>query len=140
MTESSGPVNETTKKQAEAFGLWLRGWLKREGWTQTRLAGESGIGLSTVNSYAMGTYLPKSEAVRRLADAMRLPVEQVMYQAGYGLDLPAGSPLRQRLRRMVELVPEEQLDYAVRVIEVYLRDSDSASSTRKPTASGELGG
>ncbi|MCA1218869.1 helix-turn-helix domain-containing protein [Streptomyces sp. 8L] len=80
MEQQSGP---------KAFGLWLRDQLTSRGYDlgirgggQTKFAEDSGIGRATVSRILGGHGATDTRVLALLADALRLPLGEVLVQAG----------------------------------------------------------
>lgn len=58
----------------DSFSKKLRVVLAEKGWTQRRLAKETGIDKSEISRYCKGATRPKLENLRKLADALGLAV------------------------------------------------------------------
>ncbi len=56
------------------FGSRLRVARHRQGWTQDRLATESGVGIATIRRAEGDRFEPRQETARRLASALRVRV------------------------------------------------------------------
>ena len=59
--------------QSHTFGELLKGFRKREGWTQQELANELGVDRNTIGNWERSQYLPDTrEIVLTLASVLQL--------------------------------------------------------------------
>jgi transcriptional regulator with XRE-family HTH domain len=64
-----------------AFGLALRIFRERRGWTQARLAKESGVDAGYISRIETGGVDPGLQVQRRLADALDVTMPELLQQA-----------------------------------------------------------
>jgi transcriptional regulator with XRE-family HTH domain len=66
------------------FGLYLKGVRERKGISVNQLAFDSGISNAQISRIENGLRgIPKPETIRKLADALRVPYEEMMDKAGH---------------------------------------------------------
>lgn len=95
------------------FGDWLTKKMEERDWTQADLARKSGL-----TRQAIGYYLspkskrPDEEALKQIASALRIPIEQVYRAAGI---LPPDSTVNETVEEIIyevkDLTKEEQLEF-----------------------------
>jgi transcriptional regulator with XRE-family HTH domain len=67
----------------EYFSPWLRHQLQRREWTPADFARRLNASEGTVSHWLRGERLPRPSSVDRIAEALGLPLEDVMRRAGY---------------------------------------------------------
>lgn len=93
------------------FGDWLQRRLERRGWQQADLHHATGISRGLISAWVRGAKLPDSRSARRIAAALELEPEEVLYAAGHlpALPRPAGEYERLRTLRELERLANEGL-------------------------------
>lgn len=98
------------------FSEWLHNQLKEHGWTQAELARRSGISPSQITRVLSGSRGLGEQSVRAIADAFKLPPEEVYRAASL---LPPISKERSQLSELTYLINlldddnlQEVIDYA----------------------------
>ena len=64
------------------FSEWLEAELNQRGWRQAELVRRSGLSVGHVSRIITSQRLPGSDAIQGIARAFKMPVEDVMRQAG----------------------------------------------------------
>ena len=59
------------------FGRRLYGLILERGWNQSELARQAGIPRDSVSTYIRGRSYPNADSLKRLADALRIPVAEL---------------------------------------------------------------
>jgi transcriptional regulator with XRE-family HTH domain len=99
------------KKQAKRLGNFLRAQRQAKGWSTHRLADESDQTQATVVRYEQGEFAsPSPERLSRLAEALAVPVSDVLGMAGYPMSraLPSVRPyLRAKYRDLSDEALED---------------------------------
>lgn len=72
---------------AETIGTRLLDSRKKWDLTQQELADKAGVGVATIRRAEGGTFEPRAATVRRLADALRVRVEWLMFGQGTPVSL-----------------------------------------------------
>ena len=97
------------------FGEWLKTTLKERGWTQGELSRRAQVSRSAVSNIIAKRRLPSPETAVQIANALNMPPETVMRQAGYLPDVEADSATTRQImefaRRMSEKNRKEILEY-----------------------------
>jgi len=62
----------------EEFARNLYRAIQKRGWTQTDLARHTGIGRDSISHYIAGRNMPGPVNAKRIADALNVPLEQIM--------------------------------------------------------------
>jgi SOS-response transcriptional repressor LexA len=102
--------------QAVDFSSWLRGFMQREGLTQTELGRLVGVCQSTVSSWLQGAKRPRGAAVLRLAQLSGCSTSEVRRLVGWGDGTPPISrptSLRRRAQEARRLLDELPLEVQV---------------------------
>lgn len=113
----------------ESFAQWLTREMELKGFgdNQSKLAAYLGTGASTVNAWLTRGAVPQPPLVRKLADVLKVPVEEVMARAGHlapveSPEVPGVIPeLLSLLRTMTE---PEQRRYALRAVQLAIEIRD----------------
>lgn len=66
----------------DEFVIWLLAQMERRGWTQRELARRAGLSHSTINFILNGRYTPKTATLVAIAQALTVPVSEVLQAAG----------------------------------------------------------
>jgi len=80
------------------FNDWLLSELRKKEWDQADLARASGLTTAAISKY-IGGRVPNSEALQKIAHALKLPPELVFEKAGL---LPPKSELSPKKRELME--------------------------------------
>jgi transcriptional regulator with XRE-family HTH domain len=105
------------KKQAKRLGSFLKARRQAKGWSTHRLAEESGQTQATVVRYEQGEFAsPSPERLSQLADALSVPVTEVLSMAGYPASraLPSVGPY---LRAKYHDLSDDALDLLSRDVQ-----------------------
>lgn len=70
------------KATKESFGLWLQKQRKVRNWSQSDLGRHSGVDIAIINEIESDISAPSSETLSRLANALEMPSEMILYFAG----------------------------------------------------------
>lgn len=108
------------------FAQWLQREMRIKGFdgNQSKLANYLGTGASTVNAWLAGKALPGTPLARKLAEVLKVPVDEVLARAGHldpvaEIEIPGIIPeLVSLLRTMSQ---EEQRNAALPSIELAIR-------------------
>jgi non-specific serine/threonine protein kinase len=77
-----------TQGDSASFGQLLKQWRLLRGLTQEVLAERSGLGIRSIQGLERGETQPRRETLRRLAEALQLPAEQISQLEVAGYPLP----------------------------------------------------
>ena len=97
-----------------SFSDWLIVQLRDRGWDQAELVRRSGMSSGTISRIITGSRKPGTDATKGIARALKMPVEEVMRQAGL-LPMPADATVDDRKavqeleRKIKRLSAEERL-------------------------------
>ncbi len=100
------PERRSTPRSPElaALGRAIEMRIDEIGMSQSSLAGASGIDLRRINDYVRGQYNPSYRNMRRLCQALKLPVDELMDRAqGLQEELFAGQESRSKGSRQGEV-------------------------------------
>lgn len=90
MTRRGQPNYSTWK--TEGFPKWLRERLEERGWTQSDLARRTGVSHSIISRWGTENQDPGARSLVRLAEALDLPVTEVLIGAGILEQEPEADP------------------------------------------------
>ena len=68
----------------ESFGQWLNAQLKRRDWNQAEFARQTGSAPSRVNDWIRDVRMPSPASCERIADALRIDVDEVLARVYVG--------------------------------------------------------
>ena len=97
------------------IGLMIREKRKASGLTQARLAELSGVAVITIQQYERGKRQPRLEQLRKIANALGVPVAQLMgWDEDYEFrDAPEGEPVNlEAIKKWVTAKGKEKLNRA----------------------------
>lgn len=85
------------------FGLRIRDYRKKRGWTQTQAARIMGVQRTSLNRWEHGHEMPSGENVAKLRDHLNLPIgfqekDPLRSEDGYQLLLPLDPPIELLIR------------------------------------------
>lgn len=103
----------------EYFAPWLKKQLARRDWIAADLARRLPASEGTVSHWLRGERIPKPISCDKIADVFGIPTAEVMRVAGHLHDepQPTDDPERNKLRRMVDGILDEDIPVALRVLE-----------------------
>lgn len=107
------------------FGRWLEAMMRARGWTNAELGRRIDVDGSHISKWRRGRQRPDTVSCRLLAEALSVPVREVMIQAGH-VDPEAAfeDPVKDELHRLIDQLPSGQLEP---FIDVFKRMRDRAS-------------
>lgn len=99
--------NTERPREPGAFGRWLIAQLRSREMNQRDLAGRIGLHASTVSKWIYGVDVPTIASCDLIADALMVPIEQVLAAAGHPTPIvhPTGN-IRREAANLLELIPE----------------------------------
>jgi transcriptional regulator with XRE-family HTH domain len=74
---------EASRWPSEPFAAWLRGQLRRRGWTAAELARRLQVPSGTISRWLTGQRQPSSRSCDRLADVLGVDLDLVLSLAGH---------------------------------------------------------
>lgn len=98
----------STGTSENSLGPWLGQKLYQHRMTQTELASRVGVNQTQISSYLKGKRRPSSETCKRLAEALSVPVDEVLIVAGHRPPLVADGDME--LKEMVEVLRQIPTD------------------------------
>lgn len=119
-----------------AFGAWLDLQIERKGWKPADLARASGIYASTISKYRNGVQAPSAAQARMLADALEVPLSDVLDAAGKGRGLRGASAAQRVAVDLIGRIPHDLLPLALIWLEA-LADERRWSRYRVALAEGQ---
>lgn len=100
------------------FGLWLAGELAERDMNQTDLWRRIGVTSTAVSRWIKGDDLPGTKNCRKIADALRLDVNDVLKRAGHLPGMPTPAPPRLAVSEELAAEGRRLLDAARRVADL----------------------
>jgi len=91
-------------RERRTFGAWLKREIGRREMTQSDFARATGVSTAVVSQWVQNKRVPTTESLERIADGLRLPIEDVLAAAGHAVT-PAQGP---ELRRLVGVLTRAQ--------------------------------
>ncbi|MEM6738152.1 MAG: helix-turn-helix transcriptional regulator [Bacteroidota bacterium] len=92
---------------------------KEKGWSQSDLAGQTGISQVMVGKYERGDATPSIEVAKKIADAFEVSLD---YLVGEGMNASFDKKTLQRLQDL-ELLDAEKKKTLFDLIDTYIRDA-----------------
>ena len=92
---------------AEPFEDWLRSELEERGWSRSEAARRGGISASMFDKVINGYARPGLDFCKGVAQAFRMPLEDVFRRAGILPPLPSDAPYLQEAIELFSRLPEE---------------------------------
>ena len=125
----------------ETVSEWLSRELDRRGLSQADLVRLSGVTSAQVSRIISGSRGPGEGALRAIADALRLPAEQVFRAAGMLPPDPKKDPLTEEGLHILQQLEGENKEDAVRYLKLRLdvqeeRGKYGARGKKRPATSG----
>ncbi|MGI9252545.1 MAG: helix-turn-helix transcriptional regulator [Thermomicrobiales bacterium] len=119
------------------FPAWLRQHLAAREWSQAEFARRAGVSRNVVSQWAGGTRRPNAESAAHIADALYLPLDDVLAAAGMR-PLRAGDP--PHVARFVWMIrhldwDDDRIAGLTGLLEGWM-DRDYADPANRPTAPG----
>jgi len=108
-------------------GKIITGLRKSKDWSQTDLAGKSGVSREMIGKYERGEAVPSIEAAKKIADAFDVSLD---YLVGVGLNSKLDKRNLKRIEEL-ELLEDEKKKILFDLMDTYIRDA----KTRKAFAS-----
>jgi transcriptional regulator with XRE-family HTH domain len=123
----------------ERFGRWLDDQLEERGWSRSEAARRGGFSASMLNKVIAGSANPGLDLCQGIAQAFRIPLEEVFRQAGI---LPDSGEIPADVRnwgKRLMAISEEDRQEVIRLVEVGLRLAESKPEyrTRRGAADSE---
>jgi transcriptional regulator with XRE-family HTH domain len=84
-----------------SFGAWLKAQLRRRDWTQADFARRSGMTTTSVSDWINNKKVPDPASCDRIADALFLPLDDVLVAAGHKPTEDANAEARRLATRAV---------------------------------------
>ena len=91
-------------KQSEAIKLAR----KKAGFSQKKLAEKTGLSIATIQGYEQEKYLPKIENLTKIADALNVPLSDLINSEALSLTDSILALFTNNLPRKIQLSPEEE--------------------------------
>lgn len=121
------------------FGEWLEQELQRKGWLAVDLSRASGVYPSTISKWRNGTQLPRVKQAQLIADALEIPLDDVLRAAGHPVGPSTPSALQAEARSLLARIPDDLIPLALPTLEG-LADTKRRSRYRNAIAlSAKLG-
>lgn len=100
----------------ELFSEWVRKQIETRHWTQSKLAKQAGVSRSAINNLLNGNRKPGDEMCKALANAFKLPPEDLFRRAGIlppkTLDVPKVAEICEIARVFNDQEQDDLLEYA----------------------------
>lgn len=110
-------MSEDAYEATVAFGEWLDRELAKKGWKPADIARQSGIYPSTISKYRNGVQVPHEHQARQLAEALGVPLSEVLEAAGKGRGLRSGQSMSRQAIDLVARIPDDILPLALPYLE-----------------------
>lgn len=101
MTMEIAAVTRRRKETQSNFGFWLRRQIELRDMTQTEFAQRAGATTGMVSQWILGRRRPSTDSVDRIADALRIDMDEVLVALGVG-SMPVDDP--PHVRRIIDLL------------------------------------
>ena len=75
-------IQNTQNELKALFGRKLRAALEAKSWNQSDLAKATGLGRDSISTYIRGLTMPDPKNLKKLAEALELPVKDLMPEGG----------------------------------------------------------
>lgn len=117
-----------------SFSDWLLRQLEEHGWSQSDLARASGLTRSTISYYlSPKSKSPDETALRKIAHALKLPIDLVYEKAGILPSKPELSAIKRKLAHLAQELPDSDVEIAIALLEQrteYYRKHPSAKPAK----------
>ncbi|MDP9469877.1 MAG: helix-turn-helix domain-containing protein [Chloroflexota bacterium] len=124
--------SEVEKSNEEWFSEWLRIYLREEFISQSELARRIGAYPSLVSKWVNGVQRPRPEQCRLIAEALGLPLDQVLAEAGHRpADLGTQGEIRREIAALLDQIPEHLLVPLIPMLRGLTAPSVQQSTTRR---------
>lgn len=100
----------------QMFNDWLLKQMQLQEWSQADLARHSGLTKGAISKYINGR-IPDESAIRKIAHALKLPVDFVFEQAGLLPQKPELSPIKRKLVHVIESSLDSDVEIAITLLE-----------------------
>lgn len=110
-------MSEGASQAPVTFGEWLDRELAKKGWKPADIARSSGIYPSTISKYRNGVQVPHEQQARQLAEALGVPLSEVLEAAGKGRGLRSGQSMSRQAIDLVARIPDDLLPLALPYLE-----------------------
>ena len=123
----------------ERFARWVTAELDERGWSQSQAARRGGFSASMLSKVVAGSANPGLDLFQGIAVAFRIPLEDVLRQAGILPDYgPIPAEVRTWAARMMKLSEDERRE-VVNLVEIGLRLAETKAEyrTRRGTTDSE---
>lgn len=114
------------------FSDWLLKQMQLQEWSQADLSRASGLTTAAISKYINGR-IPDESALRKIAHALKLPVDLVFEQAGLLPQKPELSPIKRKLIHVAQDMPDSDVEIAITLLEQrqeFYRKHPSAKPTK----------
>lgn len=101
----------------DEFGVWLQSELDRREWTQADFARRSGMNTSQVSYLINGTRKLGLSSAITLSEALRVPIETVLVEAGHISRPKANAQKENQLLHLFRLLPDHEQDRTIAYVE-----------------------
>lgn len=103
----------------DAFGAWLSGMLSTRGLSQAAFGRWTGVDHSVVSKWARGVQRPDPTSCQLIAEALDVPLDEVLVLAGHDPAVlrASGDEVKDRLHDLIDQVPSDQLQPFIAVFE-----------------------
>ncbi|MDP9354733.1 MAG: helix-turn-helix domain-containing protein [Chloroflexota bacterium] len=123
---------EVEQSNEEFFSAWLRSYLEEEDMSQSELAREIGAYPSLVSKWVNGVQRPRPEQCRLIAEALSLPLDEVLAYAGHRpADLGTQGEIRREIVAILDQIPEPLLVPLVPMLRALVTPSVQESTVRR---------
>lgn len=99
------------------FGIWLTIQLEKRHMNQSDLARASNMKTVQVSRIINGKYGASQETLTAFANALRLPPNLLFEKAGFLPPKPEPSPIKRKLARLAENLPDSDVELAITILE-----------------------
>ena len=82
VTDGRRKANENREWESQALVVWIKEYLERQDWNQSKFARAAGIDTSVLSRWLQGRR-PRPELVRRMAKGLGVDEEDLLVRAGY---------------------------------------------------------
>ncbi|MFM9107885.1 MAG: helix-turn-helix domain-containing protein [Chloroflexota bacterium] len=141
MSAGSGKGRKTGGggEPASRFPAWLRQHLAAREWTQAEFARRAGVSRNVVSQWAGGSRRPNAASAARIADALYLPLDDVLAAAGMRPIRPGDPPHVARFVWMIRNLAwdDDRIAGLAGLLEGWMeRDYAGADPSSRPAAPG----
>lgn len=98
------------------FSDWLLAQLNERNWSQSEFGRQTGLTRQAIGNYLSGR-TPDEAALRKIARALKLPIELVFEKAGLLPPKSDLSPIKRKLAHLMEDMPDSDVEIAITLLE-----------------------